>query len=185
MADITPARIIIQQEEVQYRGSVSEATLSRMGATSNHIALNQYDSRGMFINGPYDSVSGSQVGVDGAWLILKDAEILGVGMINLVAGSSGTTTLDVRRFTASNTPTGGASIFSTKPSIASSAGNNAYVLKDFSTGETLENPAGTTVPVLVGGSTFNVNKGDMLTMNIDAKQVGGQNCGVLLFYRPR
>lgn len=183
MADITPQRIILQEEEVQYRGSVSEATLFRFGSAANFVNLRQYDSRGFFINGPYNAVAGAQTGVDGAWGILFDVEIVGVMMFNLVAGSSGSTTLDIRLFTATNT--GNTSIFSTKPSIASSTGNNAYVFRDFLNATNLENPAGTTVPVLTGGSTFNLNAGDMLTMNVDAKQVGGQNCGILLYYRPR
>lgn len=183
MADIAPSRIILQEEEVQYRGSVSEATLFRFGAAANFVNLRQYDSRGFFLNGPYDAVGGAQTGVDGSWGVLFNVEIIAVMMFNLVAGSSGTTTLDIRRFTASNT--GNTSIFSTKPSIASSAGNNAFVFRDYLNETTLENPAGTTLPVLTGGSTFNLNAGDMLTMNIDAKQVGGQNCGVLLYYRPR
>lgn len=185
MADITPQRIILQEEETQYRGSVSEATLNRFGAAANFVNLRQYDSRGFFLNGPYSAVSGAQTGVDGAWGILFNVEIIGVMMFNLVAGSSGTTTLDIRHFTASNTPSGGSSIFSTKPSITTAAGNNAFVFRDFLNGSTLENPTGTTVPVLTGGSTYNLSAGDMLTMNVDAKQTGGQNCGVLIYYRPR
>lgn len=184
MAAVPDQRIILQAEETKYRAAVSEALLSRVAGVTNFISNRQYDSRGFFLNGPY-SLVGAQSGVDGTWVVLKDVEIIGCAMFNLVAGSSGTTTLDVHRFTASNTPSGGLSIFTTRPAIASSAGNNAFVARDFSTSTTLENPAGTTLPVLVGGGTFNLNAGDMLTLDKDGSQVGAQNCGLILYYRPR
>jgi len=179
MADITPRRINIQEEETAYRAAVSEATLSRVGASTNFINMKQYDSRGFFLNGPY-SIIGAQTGVDGAWGILFDIEIIGVMMFNLVAGSSGTTTLDIRRFTASNT--GNTSIFTVKPSLTNASGNNAFVFRDFLNSITLESPTGATVPTL---AVTNLNAGDMLTMNKDASQVGGENCGILIYYRPR
>lgn len=181
MADATPRRINIQSEEVRYRSAVSESTMTRVGQSINFINLKQYDSRGFFQNGPYFT-GGVQAGVDGAWPVLFDVEIIGVSMFNLVAGTSGTTTLDVRRFTASNTPAGGASIFSVKPSITSAAGNNAFVFYDFLNSVVLENPTGTTLPVL---SVTNLNAGDMLTLNIDSAQPLAQNCGLVLYYRPR
>lgn len=180
MADITPRRINIQQEEVKYRAAVSEATLSRVGASTNFINEKQYDSRGFFLNGPYGNSAGS-TGVDGAWGILFDIDIVGIMMFNLVAGSSGTTTLDIRRWTATNT--GNTSIFSTKPSITFSAPNNTYLFLDIANSTTLEDPVlGRTMPVL---STTQLNAGDMLTMNIDAAMTGAENCGILIYYRPR
>ena len=179
MADISPARIIIQQEEAKYRAAVSEALMSRVGAVTNFISMRQYDSRGFFLNGPY-SIVGTQTGVDGTWVVLYDVTLIGCAMFNLVAGSSGTTTLDVRRWTATNT--GGSSIFSQKPSLASSTGNYAYVARNFDSGTNIEYPAGATLPLL---SVSDLDAGDMLTLNKDATQVGGQNCGLILFYRPR
>lgn len=185
MTDIAPQRINIQQEETRYKASNSEALLSRVGSAINLINLRQYDSRGFFLNGPY-SIIGAQQGVDGAWGILFDVELIAVHMFNLVAGSSGNTTLDVRRFTASNTPAGGASIFSTKPTLSSAAGNNAYLFKDMLNGVDVQAPTGATMPVFDnGGGPFLLNRGDMLTINKDSSQVGGQNCGLVLYYRPR
>lgn len=180
MADITPARSNIQSEAVAYKAAVSEATFTTIGAAVNFINLKQYDQKAFFINGPYSIVSGAQTEIDGAIAILFDCEIVGVMMYNMVAGSSGTTTLDINRWTASNT--GGTSIFSTRPSITSAAGNKAFVFRDVLNSTTLENPAGTTVPVL---SVTQLNAGDMLTCDIDAKQTGGENCGVILMIRPR
>lgn len=182
MSDIAPQRIIIQQEETKYRAAVSEATLSRVGATTNFINMKQYDSRGFFLNGPYGNGAGS-TGVDGAWGILFDIEIVGIMMFNLVTGGvPGTwTQLDIRRFTATNT--GNTSIFSTKPRLSGSTPNNAYLFLDLLNSTTLEDPGlGATLPVM---ATTQLNAGDMLTMNLDTAMTGGQNCGILLYYRPR
>ena len=181
MAAVPDRRILIQQEEVKYRASVSEATLTRVAATSNFIANRQYDSRGFFLNGPY-STGGIQTSVDGAWALLFDVELVGIMMFNHVAGVSGVTTLDVRRFTASNTPVGGTSIFTTKPSLSFTSGNNSFLFKDLLNNVDLQNPTGATMPVV---STVNLNRGDMLTINIDAGQTRAENCGLVLYYRPR
>lgn len=178
--EITGARANIYVEDVQYRAAVSEAVGSKIGSSINFINNYQYDSRGFFLNGGYGSYSGAQVGVDGAWGILFDVKLVGIFMFNLVAGVSGTTTLDVKRRTAS----GGSStsIFSTKPSITSAAGNNAFVFNRTIDSTVLDNPAGTTLPIF---GTTDLDAGDMLTLNIDAKQVSGENCGLVLYYRPR
>ena len=126
-----------------YKAAVSESTFTRFGSSINFINKRQFDSKTFEINGPYKVATA----VDGAYIVPFDMEITGVGAFNIVAGSSGTTTFNVRRFTASGVDAG--SIFSTKPSITSAAGNNAYVARRLIPSDTtLENPAGTTIPVI-------------------------------------
>lgn len=180
MTDISEERIIIQEEETKYRAAVSEATLSRVGAVSNFISKRQSDNKMFSFNGPYYGKGAPQTNIDGAWPILFDMEIVGICLFNMVAGSSGSLTVDIRKYTASNT--GGTTIFTTKPSILFSAGNNVYVFSRF--GEdpsTLENPAGTTLPVL---SATTALAGDLLVVDITAVQQGGQNGGLVIFHRP-
>ena len=178
MSEVTPQRIIIQNEETAYKASVSEALLRRVGATTNFINKNQYVQWDFKLNGPYKT----GLGLDGAFPIHKDCEITAITMYNLIAGSSGATTLDIRLYTGSNTPSGGSSIFSQKPSIDFSAGNVAYVSYDFVDSVVLENPSGTTLPIL---GTTNLNKGDLLVVNVDSAQVLGQHCGIVVGFRPR
>jgi len=182
MADAPEARINLQTEELRVRAGVSEATATRIGQSVNFINKRQYDSRGFFLNGPYSTMGSTQVGVDGAWGVLFDVEIVGVMMFNLVAGSSGTTTLDIRRFTGPNTPSGGSSIFTTRPAITSGAGHNTYLFRDVLNGVTIIGGGGRTQPVM---DIVNLNQGDMLTLNVDGVQTGAENCGILLYYRPR
>jgi hypothetical protein len=178
MVDIAPQRINIQEAETNYKASVSEALLKRVGASTNFINDSQYVRWDFKANGPYKTGPG----LDGAIIFEADVEISAVSMYNLIAGTSGTTTIDIRRYTSSNTPAGGTSIFSVKPSISFTAGNYAYVSYNFVTSTALENPSGTTLPVL---STVNLNAGDMLVLNIDAVQVLAQNCGLSIGFRPR
>jgi len=178
MADLTPERINVQSEEVAYKAAVSEATFTRFGSAVNFINYFQHDRKEFFINGPYQAV----VAPDGAHLFLYNAEIIGYCMFNVVAGSGGTTTIDVRKYTASNT--GGASMFSTLPSIAASVGNYAFVAESFAPGAVvLENPAGTTKAVF---TSLLVDAGDLIVVDITAAQSGApQNCGIVIFHRPR
>lgn len=180
MSDVTPERIILQTEEVSYRAAVSEATFTRVAATNNFISTYQYDTKAFYLNGRYFGKAAPQTGVDGAHIMIFNMEIIGISMFNLVAGASGTTTLDVKRRTASGGS--GTSIFSTKPSIASTAGNNAWVSRVLVPADTiLENPSGTTAPVL---STTTLNAGDMITLDTFATQTGAENCGLILYLRP-
>jgi hypothetical protein len=181
MADVAPRRINLQVEETKHKAGVSEATFTRTAQAVNFVNMKQYDSRGFFLNGPYFAGDGKK-DVDGAWIVLFDIEIIGVAMFNHVAGTSGTTRLDVHRFTASGTPAGGTSIFTTRPALSFSSGNNAMVVRDVLNSVTLQGPSGSTVPVL---SITDLNAGDMLSLDLDNAQPGGENCGLILYYRPR
>lgn len=99
----------------------------------------------------------------------------------MVAGTVGSIEVDVRRYTASNT--GGTTIFTTKPAIPYTAGNNAYVFTRFTpTTSNLELATGGTAPVM---SVTNLNEGDMLVVDITAVQTNGENAGLIIFHRPR
>jgi hypothetical protein len=178
MAEITATRRNIHVEETDYRSAVAEAVLQKVGGSVNFINDKQYDTKAYFANGPYDSVSGAQTGVDGLYVCLFDMEIIGVVMFNIVAGTSGTTTFDVHRLTAPNTDAG--TIFSTKPSIASTASSQAYV--GFGPGGSIGGGTGMTAPVL---STTDLDAGDALRIDFDAKMSGAENAGLLIYIRPR
>jgi hypothetical protein len=181
MSDVSEARINLQQQEISYRAAVSEATFTRVAAALNFVNKRQHDTKNFFLNGPYGLAPAPQTGVDGAYMFLFDAEITGIMMFNLVAGSSGSTTLDVRLRTASGGSS--SSIFTVTPSIASTAGNNAFVgISNVPTYTILENPAGTTAPTL---AVTNVNAGDLITLDTVAVQPGAQNAGLIIYFRPR
>jgi hypothetical protein len=178
MSDIPAVKSNIQTEAVQFRAAVSESILNTVGGSINFINTKQYDTKAYFINGPYNGTGVLETAVDGLYIVPPgiNATIFAVSMYNIVAGSGGTTTLDVLRATSS----GGAftTIFSTKPAIASSAGNNAYIATGGS-------GSGLTAPVLTG-TTFNLSAGDALRLDFTGKQTGSpENCGLILYTYPR
>lgn len=179
MADIVGTRYNIKTEDVIFRSSVSEAVGNKLGAAVNFINTKQTDSKLWYLNGNYSS-SPNTIGVDGAYICEVDMEIYFVGMYNLIAGSAGSTEFDLFRHTSSGV--GGGSIFSSKPSLPFSAGNNAYLAKRFFDNTILENPAGCVQPVLISA---NLDAGDMITCNLTGVQVDGQNAGIILNMRPR
>jgi hypothetical protein len=177
MADITRLKRNIQVEETDFRSAVSESVLQKVGGSVNFINDRQYDTKGFFLNGKYGTATVPMTAIDGLYVFPFDAEIFNVYMFNIVAGSGGTTELDIKRLTDSGgSPT---SIFSTTPKIASTAGARAYVGVG-------ESGAGLTAPVLSGGAPFDVNAGDAVYVDLIQKQTGDpENCGVILYLMPR
>lgn len=182
MPKVQPQRLDIFEEEVRFRASVSEFVGTKIGGAINFINERQVFDKQFFINGPYTLLGFPQLGIDGAISFLFDAEIVGILFFNLVKGTSGTTTFDVRKFTGPNTPPGGASIFSVKPAIASSQPPNAYAVKNFETNTDIVSGPWATMPSLVSSQ---LNAGEFLVFDLLSGQVGAENCGLILYFRPR
>lgn len=175
MALLADVKRYIDQLEIKYRAAVSEATFSKIGSAINFILHRTHEKKDFFINGRYKVFNG-QVGIDGVCVFEFDAEIFSVYMFNHVAGSGGTTELDIKKQATS----GGAysTIFSTTPKITSAAGNFARI----GTGGVV---AGCTAPVLTS-TPLNVNAGEALRIDMLQSQTGSpENCGIIIHYRPR
>lgn len=175
---VPPERRLIYQSGAQYRSAVSEELIQRLGALANFISLFQYDTKAFFLNGKYSVVSTPQSAVDGLYRFPFNAEIFDVVMFSMIAGSSGTTILDVKRVTQSGGV--GVSIFTTTPKIASTAGNNSYI----GIGET---GTGLTAPVLDSETdVYNIDAGDAIYCDLLQSQQGdARNCGIIVYFRPR
>ncbi|TXH09419.1 MAG: hypothetical protein E6R04_08265 [Spirochaetes bacterium] len=176
MAEITGVKRYIDELEIKYRAAVSESTFTKIGAMINFLGRKTHEKKDFFLNGRYGVASTPALGVDGLCVFQFDAEIFAVYMFNHVAGSSGTTELDVKKQTTS----GGAysTIFSTTPKITSAAGNYARV----GTGEVV---AGCTAPVLTS-TPLNVSAGEALRLDLISAQGGTpENCGIIVHFRPR
>lgn len=180
MTAVNPQRVIIQQEETQDRASVAASTVTRLAAVSNHNAAKTITWK-FDVNGPY-SQGGAQDNIEGPFFIEKDYDIIFVSLGVQTAGTGGTLEIDVRRYTTNNTPSGGASIFSTRPAIAFTAGNFAYVIKNMEDNTLLNTATGVTAPVL---AISQLNAGEMLSMNMTGVQTGGNGFGFQLTLRER
>lgn len=180
MTAITPQRILIQQEETDYKSAVSEALLTRVGATTNFIATRQYDTKDFVLNGLYSKGVGV-VGRDAILSFPYNAEIIGLTMFNRRNGTGGTTTLDLRRYTASGGS--GSTIFSVKPSFNTNVGNDAWLTYLVEGDTTVIAPAlGSTSPFF---SLTQVNAGDIIQLVIDSAMTGAEDCILQLYHRPR
>lgn len=191
MSLVIPERKLIYYEGSQFRSAVSEDLVQRQAATSNLISLYQYDVLEYKINGPYgDAATLPILGLDGLYIFPFKMEIINVAIFNEVAGSSGTTEVDVKKATASGGPF--TSIFSTTPKINSTASAEAYALSYNITltpttqvfNPNLTPPTGVTPGVLNGGAPYVMNPGEALRVDLLQGMPGAQNAGLTIYFRP-
>lgn len=172
MSDIVPERIIIQQEETAYKAAVSEATLSRVGATTNFINSYQANLREFMINGGYGSAA-PFLGIDGIIRFNHAWELTDVFIYTLQDTSgTGTTELDLKWKPFSSGSY--ASIFSTTPKFTSAA--SAYETCGIG-----QSKSGFTAPVL-SKTTFAAY--DQVRIDMLDAVSGGIGTGIGIVFRP-
>jgi hypothetical protein len=156
---------------------VSEELIQRLGASINFINERQHSEKQFFLNGPYyRNSSYPKTFQDGLAVFEFDAEIIDVWLFNAVAGSAGTTEIDLKISTAPGNPF--ATIFSTTPKITSAAVGPVWV---GAPGGAYVAPAGTTAPVL---STTSVSAWTAIRIDLLSAMDDAENCGVIVHYRP-
>ena|SRR5581483_4490218 len=190
--DITPQRVNIPLAAAQFRAAVSEYLAQSLGAQQNFINYFQHSEKQFFINGPYSIATLPVNGIDGMTVFEFQAQIIDVWMFNLVAGMSSSTQLDILVAGSSGTAFGSwTSIFSTKPSISSSAtaptwvacsnpqgGGSAYTPPSYTA------PSGTTQGVLNTSVSGLIAPYTGIRCDLISAMPGGQNCGAVVLYRP-
>lgn len=158
MSDLAPERSIIQLEQVVTRKPVSESLMQPFGAAVNKIQLQLAPPIEFFANGAYRGGLG-RVRIE-TFRFPFNGYITKVTLFSGDAGLSGTTEVDVLKFTA---PGGvGTSIFTTTPKVSSAAASNVWI----GIGETV---VGMTAPILSSSPNplgLAVNAGDVLQMKI-------------------
>lgn len=184
MADVAAARSNIQQEEVKYKGAVSEAVGNKIAGAINFINNKQWKHfefgflKGISVNGTprYNIFTPSNTVISDFEPFPTNSEIMGITLEHSTSGSSGTTTLQLQ-WSASNSGSW-SSIFSTDASVASTAPSDAQ----FDTFGNATTPTGCTVPVL-SKTTFSA--GDRLRCICSAVQGGTPNGFMMrVYYRP-
>lgn len=153
MSDFPEERLIVQTEQLQTRGPVSESLVQTMGGSINKVLKQQVESIIFAANGAYKGGLGRNR-FDGFYRFRFNATIINVQIFNGDPGLSGTTEVDILKFTS---PGGvGASIFSTTPKVNSAAAANVWAR----IGEVV---TGVTAPVLTSSPNgLSVNAGDVL-----------------------
>ena len=180
MTAISPERKIIQIEETAFAAAVSSSVATRIGATNNFLLEKEKGHRTWQINGKYGTSTGPDSSIDGSIPIEEDMEIVGFYMASSVAGVSGITEIDIRRRVASGTT--GTSIFTTRPSISFSAGNNSKLQTKYNPNVVDHNPTGTILPVF---NSFDLDEGDDLFLDFVSRQSLAEGLTVTIILRPR
>lgn len=177
MSDFPGSRLFIQSEQVVTRRPTSESLFQPMAGSINSILARNYFATVFSANGSYRGALGRNR-FDGFFRFKFNAQIIAVSILNGDPGTSGTTEVDILRFTASGGI--GSSIFSTTPKITSAAPANSWVA-------TGESGTGLVAPVLVGApANFNVNAGDVLQAKL-LQAMGGnpKDLQVEVYWLPR
>lgn len=177
MADIAPVRSQIQDKDVAYRRSLSEAILTKVGAQSNFINQRQVDIIQWKLNGSY-SASTDITFFDGVYSGFSNYEIVGMTVANGGAGSSGKSDYDLRWIDSSGIDQG--TILSTKASINSTASANTIGIRNLATGNDVS-PTGVTLPVF-SKTTF--LEGESIYFVLTDAMVSAFNTTVTLWIRP-
>lgn len=178
MADLAAERHQIQTEETRFPFAIAESAQQKIGKAINFINTKQYDTKDFFANGVYNSTGANETAFDGLYVFPYNVTIFYVAMFNVIAGSGGTTEIDIKVTPSSGTTF--TTIFSTRPKISTTADHTdvAYIYTGGS-------GTGLTAPVLTG-TTFNVNAGSAIRADFISKQTGSpQNCGILVYFYPR
>lgn len=175
MAEIPSVRKFIDQLEVKYQAAVSEATWTKIGGMLNFLGRRVHQEKLFPLDGPYWVITDPQYQASTMAIFEFDAEIFNVWVYNIIAGSSGVTELDCRVKPKNS----GAytSIFATRPQIGYNAGNDVWL----GVGDSVSN---CTAPVLTS-NPLQVNQGDGIIVDKISSQVGGENAGLIVHFRPR
>ena len=172
MADITPVKSNILNEEADYRSALSESFFNKLGGSINFINDKQSSVHMFTYLGPFKTGEGN----DGGIVFTNDCSIVAVSGYIRDSGSSGSTVVDIHRVTSAGDQ---GTILSTKLTIPSTVtavpwGKNfVYVT---------EQASGTTLPV---ASTTDFNAFDFLRIDIDSVAVAARDLIINLWYRPR
>lgn len=187
--DITPQRINLPEAAAQFRAAVSEYLAQSLGGANNFLNYFQHSEKQFFINGPYGITGGSQTFVDGLAVFEFQAQIIDVWMFNITGGSSSSTSIDL--LVSPSPGSAFTSIFSTRPSIDHLAVSPAWVSCSNPQGggpaftpPPYTPPSNTTQGILNTSVSGIIPAYSAIRCDLVSAQVGGQNTGVIVHYRP-
>lgn len=181
MAEITPLKQNLQEEDLRSGAAASESTMDKVGSSVNFWNHRYEGGRAWIINGKHDVTSVPDNGIDGWIPCPYDMEIFQVFFGGFESGTAGTSEIDILKY-----PVGGGapvSIFTTRPAAIFSAGDDFSVhTEELPSYSVIFQTATTVAPVLASTA---LSKGDRLKLNWVSKTTGGEGVTVILYMRPR
>ena len=178
MTRVVPSLNEIQQEEVSFNASISEATLSRISALANLIAEQSNKDFDFKFLGAFRPLNG---GEDGARVFIWDSQLTGISGHLRLSGASGTTTIDIHKIDTDGTDLG--TIFSTKISITSAAADGAVFYTNFLDASS-NAPTGVTNGVETNAAALIFNQGQGLRVDLDGVALSARDLTINAHYRP-
>lgn len=174
---VTPFRTNFRVGDVEADRPVSEALFNKVAQETRFINEFQTYEKTFRFNGSFSVATGITY-FDGAADFFYNSQITGLAFRVGKTGSSGITTFDLRYGDQNNVDQG--SIFSTLPTISSSAVDGARGFQSFTTGNSF-------IPTGVTAGVFNKTEfleGEFVYGVLTTGAIEGFNCEVKFFYRP-
>ena len=184
MANVADARKFIDEKDVQFRQSISEAVGSKLAGSINFINNRQSDTHSWHLNGNYSLGVGS-TGSDGIISFTNDVEIVGF-YAYWSGGSSLVGTTEINIFEIDPDGTNQGAIFSTTPKIATNApyhsSNHVSIDPDTLAITDQTSTTGHTTPVF---NKAKFNKYQVLRLDLISATTGANNVQFTIYFRPR
>jgi hypothetical protein len=164
MANLANVRALINDIETAESAAASSGTMQKVGQALNFNTEKQHVVFEWNMTGNYANLALPYLAMDLPKHVYRSFTIDGFGFSVVTAGSGGSLEIDIIR-----RPVTGAtvSLWSTKPVIPASSGNNARMIYRVSDSTTLVNTAGNTLGVL---ALTSIVEGDQLELNITSVQ---------------
>ena len=186
MAEVTPSKQNIQQEEVNFKSAVSEQLSSKISASINFINNKQFCTFKFDFLGPFEPL-GLGGGEDGRLVFPFDAEICCLATSLRETGSSGATVIDLHKINTSGADQGSIfQSFHTYSIPGGFGGNEKGFFRNYIDGTSVF-PTGST-----GGTRGDMpdanrlfSAGEVLRVDVSSAADGARDLSVTVFYRPR
>tara|TARA_Y100001937_G_scaffold20844_1_gene29220 strand:+ start:647 stop:1189 length:543 start_codon:yes stop_codon:yes gene_type:complete len=180
MAEVTPAKNNLHQEEVDYKSALSEQLMTKMAGSINFINDKQMCVYSFAFLGPFHKISG---GEDGAHIAPFDLEICAVAFRLRDCGSANNTTVDLHKINSSGVDQG--TIFTNKIIVAHNETDGKGFYTNFidSTSNDVSQAA-SQLPTMTSSNRL-ISAGESLRLDIDGNATAAKDLVVYIYYRPR
>lgn len=174
MSNVPGEELYVQQESIQTREPNSESLFDTIGRSINFLLLKMRFRHAFKMNGSVKFFEG-KLGVDGVFDFEDDVTLLDVMIYSQENGTSGNTTLDLKR---GSSAAAFVSVLTQIPSVNFSAANFIYATT------TSAPQTGVTPPVL-DPAQVDIDAGECLRMDPIACQSGSRTAGLVIRYKKR
>tara|TARA_Y100000401_G_C8324043_1_gene227075 strand:+ start:473 stop:1015 length:543 start_codon:yes stop_codon:yes gene_type:complete len=180
MAEVTPAKNNLQQEEVDFKSALSEQLMTKMAGSINFINDRQMCVFDFKFFGPFKALSG---GEDGCLMAPFDLEICAIAFKLRQCGTGGNTEVDMHKLTTAGVDAG--TVFSTTIKCAHNEINEKTFYTNFiDSSKNDVDQAASHLPIMSDANRL-VDAGENLRLDIVSNATDAFDLQVTVFYRPR